>query len=76
MTPHVAQNDKGRRSAIDRRTTRHPGYAVSIKIRAWIETHFGWIKSVANTRQVAFRALSICGSTITPSRNTLIVFVI
>src|SRR3974390_2049595 len=33
VTPHVAQNDNGRRSAIDARTTRHPGYAVSLCIR-------------------------------------------
>ena len=32
VTPHVAQNLSGRRSAIDRRTTRHPGYAVSLRI--------------------------------------------
>ncbi len=58
VTPHVAQNNSGRRSAIDRRTTRHAGYGVSIRIRAWIETHFGWIKSVANTRQVKQRGLA------------------
>lgn len=55
VTPHVAQNTTNRRSAIDGRTTRHSGYAVSIKIRAWIETHFGWIKSAAGMRQVKQR---------------------
>jgi hypothetical protein len=36
-TPHVAQNTSNRRTAIDGRVTRHSGYAVSLKIRAWIE---------------------------------------
>ncbi|MDN5939251.1 MAG: transposase [Salinisphaera sp.] len=55
VTAHVAQNTTNRRSAIDGRTTRHNGYAVSIKIRAWIETHFGWTKSAAGLRQVKQR---------------------
>ena len=55
VRPHVAQNDNGRRSAIDRRTTRHPGYAMSQKIRKRIEEGFGWIKSVAGQRQTRFR---------------------
>ena len=55
VTPHVAQNTTNRRSAIDGRSTRHGGYAVSIKIRAGIETHFGWIKSTAGMRQVKQR---------------------
>ena len=37
VTPHVAQNDKERRSAIDSRTTRRPGYAVSLRTRKRIE---------------------------------------
>ena len=57
MTPHVAQNTSNRRSAIDGRTTRHSGYAVSLKIRAWIETHFGWLKSSAGLRQTKQRGL-------------------
>ena len=55
VTPHVAQNIKNRRSAIDGRTTRHSGYTVSQKLRAWIETHFGWGKTVGNLRQVKVR---------------------
>ena len=47
VTPHVAQNTSGRRSAIDGRTTRHAGYAVSQRIRKRIEEAFGWIKTVA-----------------------------
>jgi hypothetical protein len=41
VTPHVAQNHNGRRSAIDGRTTRHSGYAVSQRIRKRIEEAFG-----------------------------------
>lgn len=58
VTPHVAQNTNGRRSAIDGRTTRHAGYAHSLRTRAWLETHFGWIKSVGHLRQVKQRGLA------------------
>lgn len=58
VTPHVAQNNSGRRSAIDGRTTRHAGYALSLKTRAWIETHFGWLKAAAGMRQVKQRGLA------------------
>src|SRR5690606_36258379 len=47
VTPHVAQNISGRRSAIDGRTTRHGGYVASQRIRKRIEEAFGWIKTVA-----------------------------
>lgn len=40
-TPHVAQNTNGRSSAIDRGTTRHPGYSVSQRVRKRIEEAFG-----------------------------------
>ena len=55
--PHVAQNTKSRRSAIDGRTTRHPGYAVSQRIRKRIEEVFGWTKTVAGQRKTRFRGL-------------------
>lgn len=58
VTAHVAQNTNGRRSAIDGRTTRHAGYGTSLKIRAWIETHFGWVKGSAGLRQVKQRGLT------------------
>jgi transposase len=58
VTPHVAQHTNGRRSAIDGRTTRHTGYAQSLRTRAWLETHFGWIKSAAAIRQVKQRGLA------------------
>lgn len=57
VTPHVAQNQSGRRSAIDRRTTRHPGYAISQRIRKRIEEAFGWAKTVAGLRKVRHRGL-------------------
>ncbi len=55
VTPHVAQNTSGRSSAIDGRTTRHGGYAVSQRIRKRIEEAFGWIKVVAGQRKTRFR---------------------
>ena len=55
VTPHVAQNMSGRRSAIDGRTTRHDGYAVSQRIRKRIEEAFGWIKTVAGQDKTKFR---------------------
>ncbi|MBV9152818.1 MAG: transposase, partial [Alphaproteobacteria bacterium] len=55
VRPHVAQNTSGRRSAIDKRTTRHRGYAASQRIRKRIEEAFGWIKSVAGLRQTKLR---------------------
>lgn len=55
VTPHVAQNCNGRRSAIDARTTRHPGYRVSSVIRRRIESIFGWTKTVAGLRKTRYR---------------------
>jgi transposase len=57
VTPHVAQNISGRRSAIDGRTTRHPGYEVSLRIRKRIEEAFGWAKTVAGLRKARHRGL-------------------
>ena len=61
VTPHVAQNTSGRRSAIDGRTTRHPGYGVSQCIRKRIEEAFGWIKTVAGQAKTRFRRLARVG---------------
>lgn len=61
VTPHVARNISGRRSAIDGRTARHPGYAVSLRIRKRIEEAFGWIKTVAGQRKTRFRGLDRVG---------------
>jgi transposase len=61
VTPHVAQNTSNRRSAIDGRTTRHPGYAVSQRIRKRIEEAFGWIKTVAGQEKTKFRGVDRVG---------------
>lgn len=55
VTPHVAQ--KSRYSAIDGRTTRHAGYALSIKHRKRIEEAFGWAKTVGGMAQTVFRGV-------------------
>jgi hypothetical protein len=58
ITPHVACNDTRRGgSAIDGRTTRHPGYRLSQIIRKRIEEPFGWGKTVGRIRQTVFRGL-------------------
>jgi len=57
VRPHVAQNTHGRRSAIDKRTTRHPGYAASQRIRKRIEETFGWTKTIAGMRKTKLRGL-------------------
>jgi len=59
-TPHVAQNivttEKAhRRSAIDGRTTRHPGYAVSQVKRKLVEEIFGWCKTIGNFRKTRYK---------------------
>jgi transposase len=54
-TPHVAQNANGRSSAIDGRTTRHVGYAVSQRIRKRIEEAFGWMKTIGGQEKTKFR---------------------
>lgn len=55
VTPHVAQ--KSRCSAIDGRTTRHEGYALSIKHRKRIEEAFGWAKTIGGTAQTVYRGI-------------------
>src|SRR6202163_4208531 len=53
VTPHVAQKVTG--SAIDDRTTRHPGYAISQRKRKLIEQVFGWLKTVGGLRKLRHR---------------------
>jgi transposase len=53
VTPHVAQKIRG--SAIDGRTTRHPGYAISQRKRKLVEQVFGWMKTTGLLRQVRYR---------------------
>jgi transposase len=55
ITPHVAQHTVRRRSAIDGRTTRHPGYAVSQRRRKLVEQPFGWMKTVGLLRKLRHR---------------------
>ncbi len=57
VTPHVAQNGSGRRSAIDGRTTRHEGCRIGQRVRKRIEEAFGWIKTVGLARKVRVRGL-------------------
>ena len=62
VTPHVAQNIKrSGGSAIDQRTTRHEGYAVSQKKRKRIEESFGWLKDIALMRKVKHRGIAKVG---------------
>ena len=68
VTPHVAQNaaptktGKRRRSAIDRRTTRHLGYGISQTCRKMIECIFGWAKQHGTMRKVKHRGLARVGA--------------
>jgi transposase len=55
VTPHIAQ--KSRYSAIDARTTRHEGYALSIKHRKRIEEAFGWAKTIGGMAQTVYRGI-------------------
>jgi hypothetical protein len=57
VTPHVAKNDEGRSSNLDRRTTRQPGYAVSLSRRWLPEKGFGWLKQTGPLRQDKLRGL-------------------
>jgi transposase len=56
-TPHVTQNNCRRRSAIDERTTRHPGYRVSLGKRWLVEKPFAWLKQIGGLRKVKLRGL-------------------
>ncbi|MGH2610190.1 MAG: IS5 family transposase [Tepidiformaceae bacterium] len=55
VTPHVAQHTTNRASALDGRTTRHPGYAISQRLRKRIEEIFGWGKTVGPLRKLKYR---------------------
>jgi transposase len=61
ITPHIAQNDTNRRSAVDERTTRHAGYQVSQRKRKRIEEVFGWMKSIGLLRKLRHRGLERVG---------------
>jgi IS5 family transposase len=61
VTPHVTQHTNGRRSAIDGRTTRHAGYAMSLRIRKRIEEGFGWMKTIGGLRKTRHRGTARVG---------------
>ena len=61
ITPHVAQNDTNRRSAVDERTTRHAGYEVSQRKRKRVEQSFGWMKMVGMLKKVKLRGIDKVG---------------
>jgi transposase len=61
ITPHVAQNDTNRRSAVDERTTRHTGYQLSQEARKRIEEVFGWMKTSGLLRKVRHRGVDRVG---------------
>ena len=54
VTPHVARNTGGRRSAVDGRVTCHGGYTVSQRVRKRVEEIFGWIKTVGGGRKLRY----------------------
>ncbi len=60
ITPHVAQNISTHRdSAIDARTTRHPGYDISQRCRKRVEEVFGWLKTIGQLRKLHHRGLAL-----------------
>lgn len=63
VTPHIAQNTERRGgSALDERTTRHAGYAISLCKRKMIETHFGWGKQYGGLRRMMYRGIERVGA--------------
>jgi transposase len=58
VTPHVSQNTSNRRSAIDGRTTHHPGYEISLSKRWLVEKPFGWLKQIGPLKKVKLRGLA------------------
>ncbi len=61
VTPQVAQNTSGRSSALDGRTTWHPGYTISQRIRKRVEEIFGWMKTVGGFRRTRYHGLERTG---------------
>jgi transposase len=57
VTPHIAQNTTNRASAIDGRTTRHPGYEISQKKRKLVEEPFGWGKTIGGLARPMLRGV-------------------
>jgi len=62
VTPHVQQRkSENRTSHIDARTTRHNGYAVSLKKRKAVEHIFGWLKNTAGLHRLRHRGAPLVG---------------
>jgi hypothetical protein len=61
VVAHVAQNTSNRRSAIDRRTTRHPGYGCSQQTRKRVEEISGWMKKIGLMRKTRHRGRARVG---------------
>jgi transposase len=61
ITPHVAQNNTNRASAIDQRTTQHAGYVISQRERKRVEESFGWMKVIGMLKKVKLRGLDKVG---------------
>ena len=61
VTPHIAQNTSGRLSAVDARTTRHSGYAVSQQKRKRIEEPFDWAKTIGGLARPMLRGVKKLG---------------
>lgn len=57
----MAQHTTNRASAIDGRTTRHPGYAISQQKRKRVEEVFGWMKTVGLLRKVKLQGVQRVG---------------
>jgi len=55
ITPHIAFNDNGRRSALDERSRVHVGYWLSQFARKRIEESFGWMKTFGGLRKTRFK---------------------
>ena len=58
VSPHIAQNNNGRRSAVPDRVAASEGYAISQQKRKRVEQPFGWGKLVGGLRQVMVRGLA------------------
>ncbi len=65
VTPHVAQHTTGRTSAIEGRTTRHPGHAISQQKRKRVEEVFSWLKTVGLVQKVKLRGVRRVGWLVT-----------
>ena len=57
-TPPVSKNQNGRASNLERRTTRHPSYAISLSWRWLVEKGFGWLMQTGPLRQVKLLGLA------------------